>query len=362
MLDKFGLPLTGGNSFVSKQAFDAREDINETFKVSESCESRLSFDVARNIPSSVEGYTLQISKPIYNDWFLLCQEAQYYGNLFDVDTEDNEIKKMWKMLTWTLFFYGNAAVEKLGDKYLVYCLTGEIKRDGTGYPIEAGGLLSFLALSDKVTSEDLKNKEIEGTKILKGDNVVFFKYNMLEYSCWITLHPFLKELQQLMIICKTSSRLLAKKLKFTENNEEGSLDELDAIFTPWLPYLKVKGVNPTKSNSAIMNNTIEEIKIGSGNTKDITDYVDWFQNYWYSKLGRRTNVNEKQERNINSEVMTSQNNFDVLENELRDWLEIGLNHMKEKWGVEAELTFIQTTKESDDEVEESNTGGVDNGI
>lgn len=152
--------------------------------------------------------------------------------------------------------------------------------------------------------------------------------------------------------------MLSKKLKYVENNENSTTDELNCLFNPILPYVKVKGINPVSDNRALIGNSIEEIKVGSGNTKDITDYIDWYQNFWYSKIGRRSNVNEKQERNINSEVMTSQNNFDVLENELRDWLEIGLNQMKEKFGVDVELTFIQTTKQNDDNMD--NEEGVDN--
>lgn len=351
-LNQFGLPMTDGNVFNQKKQFDAQEEINESFRVPEYTRAGTSFDSKVNDLKNIN-FISQVSIPTYQDWFLMLQEGQYYTNLYDVETEDVEIKKMWKMLTWTLYFYGNAAVQKLGDKYMVYCLSGEIIRDGTGYPIEAKGMSSSIAMSSQIKPDELKT--ISPAQLIplnsKSENIVFFKYNQFEYSAWLTIYPYIKELQNLLTMSKVSSYMLSKKLKYVENNEEASTDELNCLFNPNLPYIKVKGVNPLSNNKALIGNTIEEIKVGSGNTKDITDYIDWFQNFWYSKIGRRTNVNEKQERNINSEVMTSQNNFDVLENELRDWLEIGIMQMKEKFGIDIELTFIQTTKEADDNME-----------
>lgn len=211
------------------------------------------------------------------------------------------------------FLYGNVGIYFVDNKPIPIVENktkinefGEITRvEGyNGYELlQSNGLLSEVEsrLKRKYTiiGEELKNNYIR---------LYAPSYNYGAYVRWI---KFIRMWGELLKTINTYSYLLVKKIMYNVNDESAAVDEIKRFFDSNSPFLINKDTNSPDSNKF-------EIAGGdSGGTNDIFTYYDRWLEIYYGLLGRKINVDRKKERNITNEVEMSEDNFDILENEIK---------------------------------------------
>lgn len=321
-LKAYGVPITGGNLF-------------------ETIMSKNAIDQAFN---GADGYFP--TEMTMKHYFNLLLQAKYWQNLFIVQNWDElsfENKKAYKIAMATLFIHGYIGLYKDGDKIVPYVLTGKITCDKYGYPIKctgypAGMCYQFGVMAfnydDKTVniSNEYKESFKEYKKDLNLDNCVFGKWNTWGYGAWLLEMPFINRLMLYYERVNTACALTGIQLK--QKSIDGNSRGADVILNNNGILTEVSGKEGTFSDKY----DVMDVGQGGKTLNALIDAVEWYRQWYYSMVGRRFNINEKQERNINSEVMYSQLNFDVLENEHLRELQIMFQQVKEKFGIDIQVS------------------------
>lgn len=326
-LKNYGVPITGGNLF---ETIMSKNAIDQAFNGADG-----------DFPTEMT----------MGHYFELLKQAKYWQNLFIIQNWDElsaNNKKALKIAMATLFIYGYIGLYKETDKdgktmLVPYILTGQIVCDQYGYPIKCDGYPAGMCYQFGIMDFNFKDKTInikddkkdtfeKHKKHLDKTNCVFGKWNTWGYGAWLLEMPFINRLMIWLDRINTAHALtgLMLKQKSIDGNSRGAEQILDSrgILT------EVSGKEGTFSDK------FETMDVGQGGKtlQTLIDSVEWFRQWYYSMNGRRYNINEKQERNINSEVMYSQLNFDVLENEHLRELQIMFQQVKEQFNLDIQVS------------------------
>lgn len=303
-LFKKELPYNGGNSWQLEKMLDARE---------------------KQILSWVGDN--KINKEMYNEWELLNFQADYNASIVRFTFNDSVTDNMIYLLFRLNFLYGNVGIYFKNGKPIpvvenkaIVNEFGEIQSvEGfNGYELlQANGLLS------EVRSKLKERYKIRGEELSNYIRLYAPSYNFGAYVRWI---KFVRMWGELLKTINTYSYLLIKKIIFNVNDESAAIDEIKRFFNTNLPFLINKDTNSPDSN------TFEVAGGDNGGTNDIFTYYDRWIEIYYSMLGRRINVDRKKERNITNEVEQSEQNFDILENEVKINRINFLNDLSERLG------------------------------
>lgn len=317
-------PLTGGNQFSLKQELKARvQTMLNWFK--------------RPVRQNSDSY-------VYDEYFLLLFQKNYFVNLFDIDTEDKDFKKCWNLFVELCFWYGDAAIINGGIDGLedttslipVYLKTknftplGEIEKNFEYcYGAE---LIPLMNGDNKGNIDKMKLKYRINT-----NEFVYGKWNTQCYGAWVWMYKFAKFQKDLMKMTHNSAYLQREILFMNVNNVGSVEDDANQIFNPDINVITQLGVD--WENDGKMQNRWMVDAPSQDKTMTINEVYDWHINTYYDLFGRRRNVDFKKERNVVSEVDASQEQFDILVNETYKYMELALKECKEKFGKEGEFKY-----------------------
>lgn len=324
-LREYGLPITGGNLYGNTKELEA---INKAFN------------------SAPDDY-IYPKEMTMGGYFELLREAKYWQNLFIIQNWDEltpNNQKAIKVLLATLFMYGIGALALDENGELVpYILVGGTLSDVYGYVVKSSGYPAGMCYQYGIISFNFANKSYDLTdeakktlsdykKELTPDNAVFGKWNVWGYGAWLTQIPFIHHMMVAMDRVKVASALTGLLLK--QKSINGKARGAEVVLNNRGILQEIGGTGSTFSDK------FEVMEVGgNGQTLNaLMDYLEWYRQWFYSREGRRYNINEKQERNINSEVMYSQLNFDVLENETLRELQIMFKQVKEKFKIDIQIS------------------------
>lgn len=281
-------------------------------------------------------------------WEMLRQ-AQYWQNVF---TPKNwydlsiETKQAVKLLLTTLFLFGSCALyyDKQKKRLIPYVLYGECNCDMYGQITSGAGVPAGLSYKWGNMSWDngqhtphenlIKQYKID----LTTENSVFFQWNQWKLGAIIVYTPLVNQLlkaqKRVMNTAALTNLMMEEKCYFgmTSGQDQKILDN-DGILHSAINTIGGKYT------------PIEDTDNGQKLLAMIT-YYEWLKGLWYEKVGRRFNVNEKQERNINSEVQYSQLVFSILEKEHLNFLQIGAQKVKEQFGIEIDFEAPTITNDT----------------
>lgn len=328
-----GDPITGGNNYTLRHELKARIDnLTNWFKQSHSRRNSDEF--------------------VYDEYFLMLFQKNYFVNLFDIETDDVEFKKCWNLFVELCFWFGDAAIINNGIKDLPdtttlipvyikdkkYTPLGDIDKD---FNYIAGGYIIPLIGENKGDVSKLKLDYIKNV----SDDFVYAKWNTQGYGAWVWLYKFIKFQKDLMKLTHNTAYLQREILFLNANNVDSIETDADQIYNPDTNVIVQLGVD--WENDGKMNNRWMVDTPSNDKNMTINDVYDWHINTYYDLFGRRRNVDFKKERNVVSEVDASQEQFDILTNETFKYFEIALKECKDKFGKQGDFKFYGRDKEND---------------
>lgn len=280
-----------------------------------------------------------------NTYWEMLRQAQYWQNVFtpkNWDDLDVTTKQAVKLLLTTLFLYGSCALyyDKKNNRLIPYILYGDCKCDVYGQITEGQGIPSGLTYKygeivwnneQPSPNEKIQEKHKEYIVKLTNDNCVFFQWNQWKLGAIVVYTPLVNQLlkaqKRVQNVASLTTLMMEEKCYF------GKTSGLDKVIL---------------NNEGILHSSIDDkggkytpIEDGDNGQKLLAmiSYYEWIKGLWYEKVGRRFNVNEKQERNINSEVQYSQLTFSILEKEHLNFLQMGAQAVKEKFNIDIQFTL-----------------------
>lgn len=320
--EKLGEVLTQGNSFTIRREFEAR---------------------VNNMLNQIDLSNTNLDSVVYDEYFLLLFQKNYFVNLFDIETSDDNFRKCWNLAVETAFWYGDFAIINRGisgDKESTNLIPvyvakkthtplGDIEKD---FEYQYSSRIIPMMGDSKLQSKTPDIKHL-GNLIKNNDDFVYGRWNTQAYGAWVWMYKFIKLQKELMYLTTGSAYLQKEILFYKINNTSTVNDEIKMIYNPKMNIIPTMGINWDKTSGELENRWMSD-KLSHDPTMTINDVYDWTIQKYYELFGRKMNIDTKRERNISSEVEASQEQFDVLINETKKYLDVALNECKEKFGVE----------------------------
>lgn len=260
----------------------------------------------------------------YNYYFLLQQQADYFTSLVPFRFFNKNITEAIYKVIRCGVIYGKAAVWNTANG-IIPLYINEVTYDSlTGEPIYMSCNLIDNVFSQKAIEPSFK----KWTVFQKGefDNVYIFNSSSLGFGGLIRWQPFLKQLENILRMLYTHSYSYLKFILYDVKDISFIQQEMELFFNSESPFLVNLG------DETLMKNKFKEFNFSNTNKSEFFEYLNQFLNTYYSLIGRRYNVDFKKERNISDEVKASQDNFDILQNELKQYIYLLLDWVKSKTG------------------------------
>lgn len=306
-------PLTGGTFYASKHNMKAREELINVkllnSKISDSVKSKL-----------------QTSDYTYPLYFLMQQQADYFTSLVRFRFNDKHLtENIYKVIRCGVI-YGKSALWHT-MRGIVPLYIADVKYDGyTGRPYYMKAALVDNVFSQKALEPNINNW-LEFDE-LEFNNIYIFNSSSTGFGGLIRWLPFLKQFENLLKMLYTHSYSYLKFITYDVKDPNYVNAEMELFFSNESPFLINLG------DDTLLRNKFKEFNFTSADKNAIFDYLNNFLNVYYSLIGRRYNVDVKRERNVSSEVTASQDNFDTLQNELKTYIYMMLDWIKNKTGYE----------------------------
>lgn len=238
--------------------------------------------------------------------------AQAWVGLWKHNIKEKAFIKVYPYFMQHLFFYGSVGlyIDALTKRYRVvsplnplYNCEGQLK-DGE---YECYDVVStYLGMNYK--GNDKLDSFLKIDKKIDGDKIIMFRYDVNNWGYWITWKKFVVNYftsyhMHISAFPTTNKKLIIKTWK------KNSTNPLARLFFKATPFINRIVNDSGKSDNLEVLEGQDKVSLTNQ-----MEALDWqFQNMCYL-LGLRTNINDKTERNINSEVQYSQSHFDAMEN------------------------------------------------
>lgn len=327
-------PANGGNTFELQKILDAKETNIKDY---------IRNDLAPNIV-----------KNQYTFWELLQFQADYFASTLQFTFKDNDLDPKLYVLMRCNFLYGNVGLYKKGED-LIPIVESSFEMDGAGNIKKIVGYSAYEVVMQTGTLAENTHKFKTKYTITKKD---MENYARLHVGSWgfgavVRWTKFILQQESLLKKIYIHSYLLNKKITYNVNDISAANVEVKRFFNDDYPFLiNIDTISPNA-------NKFEVEGVGAtGNSNDsesIFYYYEKFLKIYYEMLGRRMNTDRKGERNITSEVEASQEQFLILENEMKINKINFLEDVKKLVGKDYEL-LNQQVEGSGQQVEGTNQG------
>lgn len=289
-------PANGGNTFELEKLLNAKEDnINEYIRA----------DLGPNI-----------IKNQYTFWELLQFQADYFASTLQFTFKDNWLDPKLYLLMRCHFLYGNVGLLKRGDDFIPI-VESTFEMDSAGNLKKVIGYSAFEVSIQTGTLTENQHKFKTRYVITKKD--IEENYARLHVGSWgfgaiVRWTKFILQQESLLKKIYMYSYLLTKKITYNVNDVGAANIEVKRFFSDDYPFLINMDTMSPSSNKFEVEGAG---KNGVVDSESIFYYYEKFLKIYYEMLGRRMNTDRKGERNITSEVEASQEQFLILENEMK---------------------------------------------
>lgn len=225
----------------------------------------------------------------WNRWIHINLWCDYYANRFKYEASDYKHNFIINRALRSGFIYGKCGVwNHNGTPEIVQVL----KEDRNSYRVT-------------IIKDDSKEfNPLEATEFLnvKKEEIIFYQFNSLGYSAFLTLAPVLK-LEQLV-----------QKVLYNETltNATRIIRDVDAASSKKTAQQFIKFLSPIINRFNNGKDRYEGLTLNT-NTEKVLDVIEYAKNWYYEVYGRRTNADYKKTHSLNSEIEAGQMNAEVLE-------------------------------------------------
>lgn len=315
-------PITGGNSYTTKQVIEAQDNvIKSTLAINPKTKQKLHANSIANT---------------YPYWYLLQFMADYFTNLIWFRFDSQIITEACYKAIRCACIFGNSCLRlvwKDGIKIVQAYYIGNMVCDADGNPIKlkvypAQNLFMNQAIINNPEDTKTWKKTLNYTEIDYNQNTYILNYSSCGWGGLTKWLYFIKQFQHLLKMLYTHSFSYVKSIIYNVSDTSASTDDLDIFFSSDSPFI----VN--LADDEVLGNRFKPFEINNDQRNNVQAFIDGFLDIYYALLGRRSNIDFKKERNINSEIAMSQDNFDTLQNEFKTYITLMIEWVSKKIGLE----------------------------
>ncbi len=292
--------VTGGNLYATYNALHAQRDID----IQNANQTNIN---NKQIMDSLNKWcNKNLANKTINPYYLLQLQANYFCNTCKFETNNKRLESMIYLIIRGAFMFGRAGlyIDPLTKQfYPVYIKNAKKDIYGNYKFIEYGSLYNALTTQDGNVS--INTFTITGDDCL---NMLIFSWGTMEMSAWVYVWPFVQFQNQLLQMLVNQSFAYSKKFIYKVQNMLQVGTELEALFNPNNIFL-------ISMSDQDLSNKLEVMDSFGDTQKGFIDYYNEVLNAFYEVLGRRTNTEQKKERNVTDEVEASQDNFDIVQSD-----------------------------------------------
>lgn len=260
----------------------------------------------------------------YNFFWLLQFQADYFSNLINFAFENWELNRQVCLAIRTATIYGSSCLWRNGNNYVAMYIN-KLEYDDWGKPKKVKMYRADNVLLDSSFDTNKKLNWIE--KEIDDNIIVFLPFN---YNCGglIKWKPFLTQLEKLLKMLYTKSFSYVKSILYNIKDTQSTSKEIELFFNSENPFL----INT--SDDSLIANKFKEFSLNatSQNQDGLISYIQDFLNIYYDLIGRRYNSDKKAERNVSDEINASQENYDVLQREIKVNIMYFLREIENRFG------------------------------
>lgn len=311
-------PITNANKYEVYQDLKTQKEIDLNSIRDYMDTTRASIQDINTLTKSIKDVAdVLINEKNIQPYFLLQMQANYFCGTCRFETKDTYLKRMIINIIRGAFLMGCSGLyvnKELNILQPVYITSMEWGIDGK---LKSCRTLPLNVVLSKMndTRTMVRDSDLIGFSELNEqqcENLAIFSWGTMGYSAWINIWPFIN-LQHLMLtICIINSFVFNKKWIYKINNYTSISDEIKLFFDPTNPFIVNLG-NTEEINNRFSNEDVATHQTGT----DAIDYYNKLMNIYYHLFGRKVNNDFKKERNITTEVESTQENYDVVQS---DWL------------------------------------------
>lgn len=340
----FNAPVSGGNTFEAYNEMGIKEELAKA-QANEPDNRFVQSDTA-NIESTrqqIENFIEKIiSGKTIKDWMLLNLHANYFCNTIKFKCNDIRLEKQIREVIRGAFLYGKAGIycDQLGDNlyYSRSCYVVDATKTLYGELMNA----QIYPLKNILWNQDKYHDQVHLEAIVpepldreKAKNLVIFQWGTSGMGAYVWLWPFIKFHNQLLTQGIMESVFQTTKLEYKMNNQQKTAKELELFANPLNPFfLNISGLS--------ISNKFDVFRMGEGQRS--TTFAEYYKQaiaMWYELIGRETNIDFKQERNVVDEVQASQTVFETIQSEWKNQFklfarELNNHPMLAMYGIEIE--------------------------
>lgn len=325
-------PMSGGNSYETAVALEVQKQLDlQTLEVNQRA-------IANN---AVLNKIMELTNKFVNDrnineYVLLNYQANYFCGTCKFKTSDHNLRRMVLNVIRGAFLFGAAGILVENNKLSPYYVTNmEYDTNGNLVSCRVFELELMLSNINKLQREPDLNKIAYRTLDKKEcDNLAVFQWGVMGFSAWMTIWPFVQFQHSLLKMVIIQSFTYNKKFIYNTNNINAITDEMAAFFDPTNPFIINIGVT---LNKELPNRfTTEDLAAGFDNNS-VIQYYNEAINIYYHILGRRVNNDYKKERNITTEVESTQENYDIVQSDWLNYFEIFIEKLASLISIDIEV-------------------------
>lgn len=252
-------------------------------------------------------------------WYIMF--CNYFSNLFDIETENEQLKQAFKQFMKTLFWFGTASIDKKGDNYNSYGIvvqTIDPNQDIIKYKTWVSNL-SFMG-NFKTSVEEADMSEGKG---------VAGKFNHAGIAGIWWFARLVKDINMLLTSFRVNAIFNTKKIKYTvkNNNSKVIQEEIRTMFDPAKPFI----LSYNSLDTADAKNVIEELNsVGNFNSELVTQ-IKKYLGLMYAHLGIEASSTDKKERVIGAEFEGEKIFAKLMLNEYKTELEMFIKRFNKKF-------------------------------
>lgn len=332
--------ISHGDTYQVEQKLNAQEDISIS-----NAKAISNASLGKSTGQISELVQTYINDKNIDDYWLLQIQTNYFSNIFDCEIDDFDLYLEIKKMIRAAFIDGKAALYKNGDRWVAVRLSYI-----NGEP--------WISLINEFSEGEFKEIWKPNLKV-NNDEIIPYYWSAYGWNAWVYFYPFVKAQNVLLRMLLIQSFSYNKKYIYNVLSQNAIKDEMKAFFDPLNPFLINLGDDG-------LNNLFQTIESGGSNVaRDFIQYYKEYIDQWYQLFGRRSNVDNKKERNISVEVNASQDSIDILQQEPIMLFKLWCMKFSKMSGIQVSIIEREdlNKKEGDDvnsRSDDSNTSRNDN--
>lgn len=238
------------------------------------------------------GRTSILDQIQWNRWIHINLWANYFANRFKYEVKSLYNKRIH-----------NRIINRALRNGFIYGKIGVYNNNGTPEVVqyineENGKYVVSIIEDDSAEHNNNKNRIV-----VDKDKVIFYQFDSLGYSAFLTLAPVLKleQLTQKVLYNETLTNA-TRILRDTEKGSEYSSSAQQFVNFKSPIIHRIEGGSDRYTGLTL-----------DTNTQPLIEVMEYAKNWYYEILGRRTNADYKKTHSLDSEIEAGQFNVEVLE-------------------------------------------------